>query len=259
MDGNHGLPDSLVVSKDAKAIVPGDISPVQIQGHTWKKHLVLPDHSWDQSRVNAITPMTFLFMETVIRKLPASTVESLELPVSESTTLHLKRTGQGVTLLSLSFFEAETTFKCLNEILYLLSLSALDPFFRNLTTGELKKDFIFVVDNGPSEQPNCPLLQMCLIRLLNLLKLCKVVQVSFAEYNSKCNFIERVHAEETMYCPSMDRSIAKQYMDKQLQDLKNISKIWNTWLRLFIAASHRDLLDQSHCLLSVLSNQVSLY
>lgn len=37
---------------------------------------------------------------------------------------------------------------------------------------------------------------MCLIRLLNLLKLRKVVQVSFAEYNSKRNFVERVHAEE---------------------------------------------------------------
>lgn len=160
IDGNQGLPHSLVVSKDAKAIVPGDISDslVQIQGHTWKKCLVLPDHSWDQSHVNAITPMTFLFMEMVITKLPASTVQSLELPVSESTTLHLKRSGQGVTLLSLSFFEAETTFKCLNEILYLLSLSALDLFFRNLSTGQLKKDFIFIVDNGPSEQPNCPLL-----------------------------------------------------------------------------------------------------
>ena len=196
IDESHGIPQSLVISKDAKAIVPGDISPVQIQGHTWKKRLVLPDHSWDQSRVNAITPMTFLFVETVITKHPTSTVDLLELPVSESTILHLKRTGQGVTLLSLSFFEAETTFKCLNEILYLLSLSALDPFFRDLSTGQLKTDFIFIVDNGPSEQPNSPLVQMSLIRLMNLLKLRKIAQVSYAEYNSKRNFVERVHAEE---------------------------------------------------------------
>lgn len=37
---------------------------------------------------------------------------------------------------------------------------------------------------------------MSLIRLMNLLKLRKIVQVSFAEYNSKHNFVERVHVEE---------------------------------------------------------------
>ena len=40
-----------------------DIAPVQILGHSWKKR-ELPDHTWDQSRTNGITPMTFLFLET---------------------------------------------------------------------------------------------------------------------------------------------------------------------------------------------------
>ena len=53
------------MSKDAKAIVYGDISPVQRPRRCWKKR-TLPDHTWDQSRVNAITPMTFLFMDTAI-------------------------------------------------------------------------------------------------------------------------------------------------------------------------------------------------
>jgi hypothetical protein len=48
--------------------------------------------------------------------------------------------------LNLSFFEPETTFKCLNEIFTLLSLPALDRFFRDQTTGHLKKEFLFVVD-----------------------------------------------------------------------------------------------------------------
>ena len=65
-----------------------DIAPVQVTGHSWKKREV-PDHSWDQSRTNSVTPMTFLFLETKI------TGKSL---VEEDTTFHITRTGQGVTL-----------------------------------------------------------------------------------------------------------------------------------------------------------------
>ena len=227
IDQSCSLPDSLVVSKDAKAIVPGDISPVQIQGHSWKKRIELPDHSWDQSRVNAVTPMTFLFLETVIKNLPASTVESLEFPVSSTTTLHLKRTGQGVTLLNLSFFEPETTFRCLNEILYLLTIPALDPFFRNLSTAQLKREFIFIVDNGPAEQPNSPLVKMSLICLKNLLNLHKIVQVSFAEYHSKRNFVERVHAEEnrmlSKHGPFSSKAVHGQAVAGSEQHLENMA------------------------------------
>lgn len=53
-----------------------------------------------------------------------------------------------------------------------------------------------MVDNGPSEQPSCPLVQMCLVRLLLLLNLDKITQCSIAEYHSKRNYVERVHAEE---------------------------------------------------------------
>ena len=84
----------------------------------------------------------------------------------------------------------------MNEILYLLTLPALDVFFRNKATGNLKTEFTFIVDNGPAEQPSSPLVQLCLVRLLRLLKLHKITQVSFAEYHSKRNYVERVHAEE---------------------------------------------------------------
>ena len=94
----------------------------------------------------------------------------LDLQVSESTILHLTRTGQTVTLLNLSFHEPNTTFKCLNEICYILSLPELDTFFWDLTTNKLKKEFIFVVDDGPAEQPSSSLVQMCLVRLLSSLK-----------------------------------------------------------------------------------------
>ena len=55
---------------------------------------------------------------------------------------------------------------------------------------------VFIVDNGPSEQPSSYIVQMCLVRLVAFLKLQKVTQVAFAEYHSKRNFVERVHAQE---------------------------------------------------------------
>jgi hypothetical protein len=77
-----------------------------------------------------------------------------------------------------------------------LSKPTLDFVFRNPSTGTLKSVFVFVVDNGPAEQPSSPLVQMLLIRLLCILDLDKITQVSFAEYHSKRNFVERVHAIE---------------------------------------------------------------
>ncbi len=46
---------STIILKDAKAIVVEDIAPVQRPGHSWRKKDELPDHSWDQSRTNAVT------------------------------------------------------------------------------------------------------------------------------------------------------------------------------------------------------------
>ena len=44
--------------------------------------------------------------------------------------------------------------------------------------------------------PRSPLVQMLLVRLLGYLGLKKICQVSFAEYHSKRNQVERVHASE---------------------------------------------------------------
>lgn len=48
-----------------------------------------------------------------------------------------------------------------------------------------------MVDNGPAEQPSRPLVQVCLVGLLNFLKPHKNKQVSSAEYYSQHNFILR--------------------------------------------------------------------
>ncbi len=66
--------DTVVVSKDAKAVVRTDMEP---QGRTWSRQHVLPDHTYDQSRTNAITPMTFLFLES---RITHQTLAEIHLP-----------------------------------------------------------------------------------------------------------------------------------------------------------------------------------
>ena len=49
-----------------------------------------------------------------------------------------------------------------------------------------------MVDNGPAGQPSRPLVQVCLVGLINFLKPHKNKQVSSAEYYSQHNFILRL-------------------------------------------------------------------
>ena len=112
-----------------------------------------------------------LFGNQSYQNYTVQNVEELDLQVSSNTTLHITRSGQGVTFLYLSFIEPDTTFKCMNELLLLVSLPALDKFFRNPSTGTLKSEFTFVVDNGLAEQPSSFLVQMCMVRLLRFLKI----------------------------------------------------------------------------------------
>ena len=53
---------------------------------------------------------------------------------------------------------------------------------------------MFVVDNRPSEAPASPLVRKSLVHLAKLLQLKSVSQKSFAEYHSKRNPVEQVHA-----------------------------------------------------------------
>lgn len=115
--------------------------------------------------------MTFLFLLPKVELSPASSVVTATSDTCNTSFFEITRTGQGVTLLN---FEPDTTFKCLNELLYLLTIPALDTFFRD--DWKTEETIHFVVDNGPAEQQSSPLVQMSLVRLLKLL-----TQVSFAE------------------------------------------------------------------------------
>ena len=77
----------LLDSKDAKCIVCGDIAPVLKPGKSWS-NFETPDHSFDQSHVNAVTPMTRFFMD----------MPNVDLLIPDTeTVVNVTRTGKAVT------------------------------------------------------------------------------------------------------------------------------------------------------------------
>lgn len=192
--------ETFVDSYDAKQVVrPND----KHSNKTWRR-CEYQDHTYDQSRNNAVTPMSHLLLKTEETRRDVKFTNNVGANASdvlfssqekEETTIHQTRTGWAVTVLRLSLYENETVFRSINEILYLMMLPHLDHYFRDLNTGKLKQSFVFVVDNGV-DMPRSPLVQMLLVRLLKYLGLKKICQVSFAKYHSKRNPVERVHAPE---------------------------------------------------------------
>ena len=189
---------TMVDSKDAKALVRCENS---LGGKTWKV-TEAPDHDWDQSKTNAITPMGHLFLEskyTVHSSLNPLPDDLCIESKASTTTVHVTRTGEAVYLLNLSVYGPETVFRCINEIFKLLIEPSLDDHFRDPGSGKLKSTFIFVVDNGPSECPSSSMVKMLLVRMAKFLKLDRILQISNAEYYSKRNFVEIVHAAVNLH------------------------------------------------------------
>ena len=160
VDSASDNPNSFLLdAKDAKCIVCGDLSPVLKPGCSWRTSETR-DHTFDQSRKNAVTPMTHLFMET--KTDPRLENADLLIPKTK-VVLNVTRSGKVVTLINLSLIKPETVFRGFYEIYYLMSIPSLDVFFRNPGTGKLKEFFGFIVDNGPSEAPSSLLVQMLLV------------------------------------------------------------------------------------------------
>ena len=149
----------MIDSKDAKAKVLADVSPVQRPGKSWRK-ITLPDHDWSGLAHNSITPTTHLFMETQLQ---------LQEETDEEYQYSVKRSGKAAILLNLSHFEPETVQRAFNEIFLLLVNPVLEHQFRNPVTGKLKEHFIFIVDNGPSQAPSHPMVKMWLARIAKVL------------------------------------------------------------------------------------------
>ena len=168
------------VMVDSKDAIQSDVCPVQKPGKTWKK-IELPDHDWQRTTQTTVTPMTHLFIKTF---------SNLE----ENNVISITRSDMSATTLNVTFFEPHTVQRVFNELFLLLLKPSLDSVFRNPLTGRLKEHFVFVVDNGPAEAPSSPMVAIWLVRLARILQLKSVTQKSFAEYHSKRNPVERVHA-----------------------------------------------------------------
>lgn len=80
-----------------------------------------PDQTFDQSRVNAVTPMTHLFMDIKIE--PKINNTSLRIPQTD-VVVNVTRTGKAVTLVNLLLPEPETVFGVLTNYLYLCAFRA---------------------------------------------------------------------------------------------------------------------------------------
>lgn len=68
---------TLSIHKDSKANFPAVIAPVQLTRLSCRECDALLDHTWDQSRKNVLTPMTFLFLEA---KVTGTTTDITEEP-----------------------------------------------------------------------------------------------------------------------------------------------------------------------------------
>lgn len=134
--------ETFVDSYDAKQVVhPNDRHNMK----TWRR-CEYEDHTYDQSRKNAVTPMSHLFLKTEEshRESRFSKYENdanffVGASGRQETVIHQKRTGKATTVLRLSYYENKTVFRAVNELLYLMTLPQLDSYFRNPDTGKLKK------------------------------------------------------------------------------------------------------------------------
>ena len=138
----------------------------------------------------------------------------------------ITRGGKGCTLINLSFFETDSTYRRFNEIFKMLLEPSLDSVFRNKASGDLKSIFAFIVDNGPGEAPSSSMVKMLLVRLQKYLALDMVAQLSFAEYHSKMNPVERVHATEneclSRHGPFCSKSIHHEFQVGDQRHKENI-------------------------------------
>lgn len=180
------------------------------QGQPGKK-IELPDHDWQRTTQNTVTPMTQLFIKT----------SSIQL---EDNTLSITRSGIPATdLLCTSY--------CPKGFQWPFSsfIQSFDSVFRNPQTGRLKEHFVFIVDNGPPEAPSSPMAALWLVRLARMLQLKCVTQKYFAEYHSKRNPVERVHA---VHNSALSNEVFSSHgvHDKHKIGDCGTAKVWNSWL-----------------------------
>ena len=106
----------------------GDIQPVQLPGRSWRR-IEVEDHSYDQSRNNAVYPMTLMDADKYNDE--SDTEKTVERIVT--------RSGLPIAFVYAAYFEKETTFNAMNEFFRLCTLSQIDSQLRKCGEKECEK------------------------------------------------------------------------------------------------------------------------
>ncbi|CAG2207627.1 unnamed protein product [Mytilus edulis] len=178
-----------VIARDNKAKVHCDVEVVQRPSKSWVK-VRYCDHDWEKSTDKTITPTTYQFVNL-------SNVSKEEVLLSELDGIPMVKTrvnGPGLTLIKASFFEPESCFRHMNELLFVMSLDHFkDHFIKN---DQFVSQLLVTVDGGGDERPRNKLTHFMVILLRWLLDMDKVKTISYAEKDSKLHSVERVHPAE---------------------------------------------------------------
>ncbi|CAG2227923.1 unnamed protein product [Mytilus edulis] len=183
------LYEGSVIARDNKAKVHCDVEVVQRPSKSWVK-VRYCDHDWEKSTDKTITPTTYQFVNL-------SNVSKEEVLLSELDGIPMVKTrvnGPGLTLIKASFFEPESCFRHMNELLFVMSLDHFkDHFIKN---DQFVSQLLVTVDGGGDERPRNKLTHFMVILLRWLLDMDKVKTISYAEKDSKLHSVERVHPAE---------------------------------------------------------------
>ena len=132
----------------------------------------------------------------------------------ESKVINVTRTGKPVILIYLGISEPETTFRAMNEMLYLLTLPSLDDVFRN----------------GHGEDPDSKLTQMCMVRILCLLHLTKLHKEALPKGTANEILWRGYMLLKTRPFLGMEHLAARKFTLMQIRTAKKIWKTWRQWL-----------------------------
>ena len=175
-----------VIARDNKARVHCDVEVVDRPSKSWKR-VRYSDHHFDKDSKRSITITTYqLVKENTNDSHILTTLGSI--PVTRTRV-----TGKGICIVKASYFELESVFRHLNEFLIVMLRS---PNHFLSSSGTLKPTIVITVDGGGDERPRNKTTKFCCTLLRWVLNRDRIVQISYAEHDSKLHSVERVHTAE---------------------------------------------------------------
>lgn len=173
------------IARDNKALVHTDIEIVQRPSKSWKK-ISYSDHDWDKDRNRTLAITTYQLIQ---RKMDTEEyINQLNgIPLTRS-----RLSGEGISIVKMSFFQKEGAFRHLNETFFIMS-----EFSKHFMVNQkFVTEIIFTVDGGGDERPRNKLTEFLSTLFRRILDLDRVKVISYAEGDSKLHSVERYHVAE---------------------------------------------------------------